>query len=69
MTELDFLSIKISFEVIAVKRFAFLLNFLLLIWLCGCSASPAIETLNNWSFQYNEGTNDYSVFFELRDSF
>jgi len=53
--------------VIAVKRFAFLLNFLLLIWLCGCSASPAIETLNNWSFQYNEGTDDYSVFFELRD--
>ena len=52
---------------IAVKRFAFLLNFLLLIWLCGCSASPAIETLNNWSFQYNEGTDDYSVFFELRD--
>ena len=55
------------FGVIAVKRFAFLLNFLLLIWLCGCSASPAIETLNNWSFQYNEGTDDYSVFFELRD--
>ena len=67
ITELEFLSIKISFEVIAVKRFAILLNFLLLIWLCGCSASPVIETLNNWSFQYNEGTNDYSVFFELRD--
>ena len=67
MTGLDFLSIKISFEVIAVKRFSFLLNFLLLIWLCGCSASPAIETLNNWSFQYNDGTDDYSVFFELRD--
>ena len=50
-----------------MKRFAILLNFLLLIWLCGCSARPVIETLNNWSFQYNEGTNDYSVFFELRD--
>ena len=50
-----------------MKRFAFLLNFLLLAWLCGCSSSQAVETLNNWSFQYNEGTNDYSVFFELRD--
>ena len=50
-----------------MKRFAFLLNFLLLVWLCGCSSSQAVETLNNWSFQYNEGTNDYSVFFELRD--
>ena len=67
ITEFEFLSIKITFEVIAVKRFAILLNFLLLIWLCGCSASPVIETLNNWSFQHNEGTNDYSVFFELRD--
>ena len=62
ITEFEFLSIKITFEVIAVKRFAILLNFLLLIWLCGCSASPVIETLNNWSFQHNEGTNDYSVF-------
>ena len=67
VAELDALSIKISFEVIAVKRLSFLLNFLLLIWLCGCSSSPAIESLNNWSFQYNEGTDDYSVFFELRD--
>jgi len=53
--------------VIALKRYAFIFNFLLVVWLCGCSSSPSIETLNNWSFQYNEGTDDYSLFFELRD--
>lgn len=26
-----------------------------------------VETLTNWSFQYNEGTNDYSIFFGLTD--
>lgn len=55
------------FEVVVLKKYTFLLNILLFIWLCGCSSSPTIGTLNNWSFQYNEGTNDYSVFFELRD--
>ncbi len=40
--------------------------------LCGCSLLPFesttanIETLKGWSFQYNEGTNDYSVFFALQ---
>lgn len=39
--------------------------------LCGCSFAPTgittsdIETLKGWSFQYNEGTNDYSVLFAL----
>ena len=38
---------------------------LTLIFLCGCSAAVGddVETLKNWSFQYNEETNDYSVFF------
>lgn len=28
-------------------------------------AGSDVETLKNWSFQFNEGTNDYSVFFAL----
>ena len=28
-------------------------------------AGTDIETLKSWSFQFNEGTNDYSVFFAL----
>ena len=33
---------------------------------CGSSASR-VETLKSCSFQYNEGTNDYSLFFGLTD--
>lgn len=33
---------------------------------CGMQASH-VEMLKNWSFQYNEETNDYSIFFELTD--
>jgi len=33
---------------------------------CGSSASR-VETLKSWSFQYNEGTSDYSLFFGLAD--
>ena len=33
---------------------------------CGSSASH-VETLKSWSFQYNEGTSDYSLFFGLAD--
>jgi len=40
--------------------------------LCGCSDSTItsyednnVETLKNWSFQFNNGTNDYSIFFGL----
>lgn len=40
--------------------------------LCGCSSKTSsfretdiIETLKGWSFQYNSGTDDYSVFFGL----
>lgn len=31
----------------------------------GPTDASDIETLMNWSFQYNEGTNDYSIFFAL----
>lgn len=49
-----------------MKKFLFVLAILLTICLYGCSTN-SVDTLNNWSFQYNEETNDYSVFFELRD--
>ena len=42
------------------------LVFTLLLSGCGSSASH-VETLKSWSFQYNEGTNDYSIFFGLAD--
>lgn len=54
-----------------MKKIVISLVLLLLLNLCGCSLVPIgtnasnIETLKNWSFQYNEGTNDYSVFFAL----
>ena len=53
------------------KLSAVLLMLILIFQLCGCSLLPFgpttanIETLKGWSFQYNEGTNDYSVFFAL----
>lgn len=55
-----------------MKKILFTLIFLLTLTLYGCSktapgifADNDIETLKSWSFQYNEGTNDYSVFFGL----
>ena len=48
-----------------MKKSVLLLVLLLVIQLCGCSLVPVgtrtsdIETLKNWSFQHNEGTNDY----------
>jgi hypothetical protein len=54
-----------------MKKIAISLCLFLLLNLCGCSLVPVgtntsnIETLKSWSFQYNEGTNDYSVFFAL----
>ena len=53
------------------KLSAAFLVLILMFQLCGCSLLPfesttaSIETLKGWSFQYNEGTNDYSVFFAL----
>ena len=51
-----------------VKAFALL--FALVIVLSGCSvfdvlSNDSIETLEDWSFQYNDGTKDYSLFFAL----
>ncbi|MDE7278733.1 MAG: hypothetical protein K2N26_03285 [Oscillospiraceae bacterium] len=45
----------------------------MVIFLCSCSAVQqnsivqhnSIETLKSWSFQFNTGTNDYSLFFGL----
>lgn len=55
-----------------MKKLSVVFLMLILIFqLCGCSVLPFgltsadIETLKGWSFQYNEGTNDYSVFFAL----
>lgn len=45
-----------------------LLLFILLPCGCAFSASDHVETLKGWTFQYNEGTNDYSVFFGLLNS-
>lgn len=51
--------------------------FPLLFLMCGCSVPMItsyedilyednnVETLKSWSFQFNEGTNDYSIFFAL----
>ena len=37
--------------------------------LCACSSGINVEHMKGWSFQYNEGTNDYSLFFGLEDNF
>ncbi len=51
------------------KLFAGILLLLLPLLLCACSllSDLRVETLKSWSFQYNEGTDDYSVFFALLD--
>lgn len=58
-----------------VKKMKKVISFFILIVvlnLCGCSLIPSmrlnsnnVETMKGWSFQYNEGTNDYSLFFGL----
>lgn len=50
-----------------MKKFRFVFLFLLFFLLCGCSTPKVnqVETLKSWSFQFNEGTNDYSIFFGL----
>ena len=54
------------------KMLSLLLLAGVLLCLCGCSANPlsrnTIETLKSWSFQYNEGTGEYSLFFGLLDN-
>lgn len=39
-----------------------------LLLLTGCSAASRVDTMREWTFQYNEGTNDYSLFFGLCNS-
>ncbi len=42
--------------------------YLVMFCLCGCGViSTNVEILKGWSFQYNEGTQDYSLFFGLCD--
>lgn len=55
-----------------MKKILSICSLLLILSLSGCAAMKSsifatdnIETLKSWSFQYNEGTNDYSVFFGL----
>lgn len=54
-----------------MKKVLSALSFLLLFSLCACSRLipdtyvDDIETLKSWSFQFNEETNDYSIFFGL----
>lgn len=54
-----------------MKKLSLILVLLLVLTLCGCSLVPTgtttsdVEILKGWSFQHNEGTNDYSVFFAL----
>lgn len=55
-----------------MKKMLCLLLTVFLTSLCGCSIVDSvtggnIETLKGWSFQYNSGTNDYSLFFGLLD--
>ncbi len=50
-----------------MKKVLIPLIIVLLFSLTGCSLLPdkSIETLKGWSFQYNQGTNDFSLFFGL----
>ena len=50
-----------------MKRFFLVSGLLIALLLSGCESASRVETLNNWSFQYNEGTDDYSIFFGLAD--
>lgn len=52
-----------------MKKIILALSILLMFLLYGCSVpqTSSIETLKGWSFQFNEGTNDFSLFFGLLD--
>lgn len=49
------------------KRFLTCSIVLMLSLLCACGSGFNVEQMKDWSFQYNAGTNDYSLFFGLRD--
>lgn len=47
-----------------MKRFFLMWGLAIALLLSGCGSSASrVETLKSWSFQYNEGTSDYSLFF------
>lgn len=51
-----------------MKRWILIWSLALTLLLSGCGSSASrVETLKSWSFQYNEGTSDYSIFFGLAD--
>ena len=51
-----------------MKRFFLMWWLVIALLLSGCGSSASrVETLKSWSFQYNEGTSDYSLFFGLAD--
>lgn len=54
-----------------MKKLSLFLVIVFVLQMCGCSiisgglSNSEVETLKGWSFQYNEGANDYSIFFGL----
>ena len=51
-----------------MKRIFLMWGLVIVLLLSGCSSlAPRVESLKSWSFQYNEGTGDYSLFFGLAD--
>ena len=45
-----------------MKRFFLMWGLVIALLLSGCGSSASrVETLKSWSFQYNEGTSDYSL--------
>lgn len=51
-----------------MKRWILIWSLALTLLLSGCGSSASrVETLKSWSFQYNEGTSDYGIFFGLAD--
>ena len=49
-----------------MKRFFLMWGLVIALLLSGCGLLAShVETLKSWSFQYNEGTSDYSLFFGL----
>lgn len=50
---------------IVKKVVMFILSLILA--LSGLAVGNSVETMKEWSFQYNEATNDYSLFFALCD--
>ena len=51
-----------------MKRFFLVCGLVIALLLSGCGSSASrVETLKSWSFQYNESSSDYSLFFCLAD--